>query len=291
MRFTLTFLVVLPVILHYNLQAQAFEPEVLLENPGFEAAYPRLLNDEQRILYQGNESGRWQLYIFDIKARQSTPVFTDGFNNNFPDIHPNNNKIAFVSDRDGNEEIYICNANGSGLKRLTNNPARDIHPYFSPDGKYIFFNSTSGNGSFDVFRYNLTNDSIQRLSDYPEDETCARYAADMSRIVFLRNGPAEDDVYMMKPTGFMSENVTRTPQCRDGWPVFSADVKWIYYSSMEEGRFCIFRKRTNNEFTERLTQPPSGQHDARVYVSASGKWLIFNRSNGKTIAIMRQPLS
>ena len=41
-------------------------------------------------------------------------------------------KIAFVSDRDGNDEIYIMNANGSGLKRLTNNPGIDGYPSWSP---------------------------------------------------------------------------------------------------------------------------------------------------------------
>ena len=41
-------------------------------------------------------------------------------------------KIAFVSDRDGNFEIYIMNADGSGLVNLTNNPAYDGEPSFSP---------------------------------------------------------------------------------------------------------------------------------------------------------------
>jgi len=46
-------------------------------------------------------------------------------------------RIVFTSERDGNGEIYVMNADGSGLTRLTNNPARDIEPSWSPDGRRI----------------------------------------------------------------------------------------------------------------------------------------------------------
>lgn len=48
-------------------------------------------------------------------------------------------KIVFASNRDGNWEIYVTNADGSGQKNLTNHPAWDIHPRWTPDGKQILF--------------------------------------------------------------------------------------------------------------------------------------------------------
>ena len=50
-----------------------------------------------------------------------------------------NTKIVFDSDRDGNKEIYIMNDNGSQLRRLTDNPAADLRPLWSPDGETIAF--------------------------------------------------------------------------------------------------------------------------------------------------------
>src|SRR5262245_87396 len=48
-------------------------------------------------------------------------------------------KIAFVSNRDGNNEIYAMNADGSNQTRLTNNPAFDNGPSFARDGSKIAF--------------------------------------------------------------------------------------------------------------------------------------------------------
>jgi TolB protein len=53
-------------------------------------------------------------------------------------------RIAFMSNRDGNWEVYIINDDGSGLKRLTNNAANDGLPAWSPDGKTIAFVSDQG---------------------------------------------------------------------------------------------------------------------------------------------------
>ncbi len=47
--------------------------------------------------------------------------------------------IAFHSNRDGNSEIYVMNADGTNPTRLTDNPAEDILPAWSPDGRKIAF--------------------------------------------------------------------------------------------------------------------------------------------------------
>jgi len=62
------------------------------------------------------------------------------------------NKIAFVSDRDGNYEIYIMNIDGSEQRRLTDNPAYDSEPCFSLDGTKIVFGS---NRDGDIYDYRV----------------------------------------------------------------------------------------------------------------------------------------
>lgn len=265
--------------------AQA-QPRVILEEQGVENAYPRLSKDGKTILYQSNRTGKWQLYILDISSGSSKQITHDEFNDNLPDWSRDNEWISFVSDKDGNEEIYLMKSDGTGLQRLTKDAGRDIHPYFSPDSKYILFSSTRGNGSLDIYRIHITTRKMARITNTQADETCARYALDMKSIVFLGNDALGDDVYVMNMSNGLTDNVTKTPQVRDGWPVFSGDGKRIYYSSMESGVFSIYRINLDSGRKEQLTTAAEGEEDARASVSADGKTLIYNKRKDGLIAIM-----
>src|SRR5262245_61127864 len=58
-----------------------------------------------------------------------------------PPNPPGQEKIAYVSTRDGNTDIYTMNTDGSNVTRLTTDPAGDIYPSWSPDGTKITFES------------------------------------------------------------------------------------------------------------------------------------------------------
>ena len=209
---------------------------VVIKEVGVECAYPRLSKDKGRILYQSNKTGKWQLYIYEIATSKQTRLTNDTFNNYFPDWNDDNTLIAFVSDRNANEDIYIMNTKGENIKQVIEDKGRDIHPYFSPDGKFLLFNSNRANGSLDIFRYDLQENKTAQLTDTPNDnETCARYNFMMSRIVFLRNNDHSDDVFIMNMNNGLVENLSNTPVYTDGWPMFESNGDWIYFSSMENG--------------------------------------------------------
>jgi TolB protein len=73
---------------------------------------------------------------------------------NWPTMSPDGTQIAFLSDRDGNWEIYLINTDGTGLTRLTDTPEWEIFPVWSPDGTQIAFMR-----EFDVLVMNIV-DSI-----------------------------------------------------------------------------------------------------------------------------------
>ncbi len=261
--------------------------EVLLHELGVENAYPRLSKDGSRILYQSNRTGNWQLFIMDLATKHQMRLTTDSFNNNFVDWSADGEWVAFVSDRDGNEEIYRMKVHGSNVERLTRDPARDIHPYFSPDGRYLLFNSTRDNGSLDVYRITLKDGKLDRITDSPMEETCARYSPDMRRIVFLRNDQQSDDIGLLNVAGDTVVNLTNTPLVTDGWPMFSADGKWIWYSTMTTGRHSIHRIHPDGTGDEKVTDAGPGEEDGRAFISADGRTLIYNKRKGGAIDILR----
>ena len=62
-------------------------------------------------------------------------------------------QIVFSSNRDGNWEIYVMDADGKNLRRLTKNPHDEWEPSWSPDGKRIAF-ASEGVGNFDIYVMN-----------------------------------------------------------------------------------------------------------------------------------------
>ena len=278
---------ILSILLLINspLFAQTDSCFVLYQIEGKECAYPRLSSDSKSILFQSNQTGKWQIFLMQIADQKQIQITNDTSNNNFPDWSPDNNLIAYVSDKHGNEDIYLLNRKTNELKRITDNAGRDIHPYFSPDGKYILFNSTRGNNSFDIYKYEIETGNTIRITDTREDETCARYSPDMKRIVYLKNGINTDDIYILNISNNVSDNLTKTPYNLDGWPMWSPDGKWIYYSSFINGTYNIYRIRSDGTGREQLTHPAEGEEDARVYIT-SNQTMIYNKKSEKTIQIM-----
>lgn len=69
---------------------------------------------------------------------------TDQASDTAPAVSPDGKQVAFMSQRDGDWDIYVVNTDGSGLRQLTNDPASDGLPVWSPDGKAIAFASNRG---------------------------------------------------------------------------------------------------------------------------------------------------
>ena len=81
-----------------------------------------------------------------------------------PAWSPDGRQIAVASDLRGrNFEIWIMNADGSGLIRLTQNPAMDAHPVWSRDGSTLLFESFR-DGNPEIYRMNADGSDLTRLT-------------------------------------------------------------------------------------------------------------------------------
>jgi hypothetical protein len=107
----------------------------LTDNPG-DDRWPRVLPDETGIVY--NADGR--LWIMDIDGDNKRPITDDEAGPDFePTIAPDGSQIAFTSGRSGDEDVWLVNLDGSGLRNLTNHPSTDAWPFWSPDGERLYW--------------------------------------------------------------------------------------------------------------------------------------------------------
>ena len=114
-----------------------------------------------------------------------------------PAWSPDGRTIVFVSWRDGNGEVYAMDANGSGPRNLTQNPAKkDVRPAWSPDGRRIAFVSS--------------RDRHQRMQPG------------------LRTPPEQSDIYVMNADGSRKRNLTRD-RASDDLPTWSPDGRRIAF--------------------------------------------------------------
>ena len=156
-------------------------------------------------------------------------------------------QIVFYSDRDGNAEIYVMDADGKNQRRLTNNPAGDHSPSWSPDGQRIVFTSNR-DGHFmhgiptdEIYVMDANGRNQQNLTNNPSYETSPSWSPDGKRIAFdsNRDGRFNWEIYVMDADGGNVQRLTNNPDPNehpdDRYPSWSPDGKRIVFSARREG--------------------------------------------------------
>jgi Tol biopolymer transport system component len=108
--------------------------------------------------------------------------------------------LAFVSERDGNSEIYVMNVDGTGLLRLTNDAGRDTTPAWSPDGKRIAFASDRA-GSWDIYVMNADGSNLVRRTQTGMRNEAPAWSPDGSKIAFSSVRDGQFGIYVMSVDG------------------------------------------------------------------------------------------
>ena len=150
-------------------------------------------------------------------------------------------QIAFVSQRDGNPEIYVMDDNGKNQLRLTNNRDDDWSPSWSPDGKHIAF-ASQRDGNSEIYVMDADGRNPQNLTNNPNEDKYPSWSPDGERIAFsswdgeVKNFVITFDIYVMDADGGNQLNLTNNP-FDDRHPSWSADSERIAFASAREGHF------------------------------------------------------
>lgn len=171
-----------------------------------------------------------------LTASNPTPVPT-------PTEPPNTGTglIAFTSNRNGQNEIYLMNAVGAKLQRLTNNSANDSQPALSADGtKVAFVSNRDGNNEIYVQTIGSTGgDSLKRLTTSTTDDLSPSWNPAGTKLTFSSNRTGVSQIYSMNADG---TNVVRLTNiaASDIQPAWSPNGSMIAFISNRSGKNQIY---------------------------------------------------
>ena len=204
-------------------------------------------------------------------------------------------QIAFVSDRDGNPEISVMDADGRNQRRLTNTPPADWNPSWSPDGtRIVFVSEREGNFAgkrSQIYVIDADGKNLRKLSRNPFAEWDPAWSPDGTRIAFTSNVDFHNHIYVMDAAD--GRNLRRIGQHEQvGWdPSWSPDGERIAFTSWSNldfpglGNWEIYVMDANGSNQQRLTENPGHESDPswspdgeRIAFVSTGDWRNYEIS-------------
>ncbi|MGA9408239.1 MAG: S9 family peptidase [Bacteroidota bacterium] len=185
-----------------------------------------------------------------------------------PQISPDGRKIAFtvtennLPEGKSNSEIYLMDADGNNIRKLTNNPAADNHPRWSPDGKSILFLSTRHEG-MQAWLLPLDGGEPVQLTHFSPGVSDAVWTSDGKHIVFT------SDVF--PECGADSDCNKKNEESMSGGPIQAhmADHllyrHWTYWKDGKRSHVFVF-----DVDSKKYTDLSPGDYDAPVFSLEGG---------------------
>lgn len=201
------------------------------------------------------------------------------------------NKIAFVSERTGNKDIFVINDNGTDLIQLTDSPQIDENPQWSPDGHkilYISYERSFFKTIYELWVVNLDGTEHRQLDSNIDDDYTPQWSKDGSRILYVAKKDENTIITLINSDGNNKIALTN-PEDKACYPSWSPDCSKILYSiqnGKDNGLYLINPDGNNKtpvitakgNFNE-PTLSPDGSMITFVYESESF-FRVFDKEEG-----------
>ena len=216
-----------------------------------------------------------------------------------------NGRIAFMTDRTGNEEIFDMGTDGSGQRNLTGNPAEDFHENYSPDGRRIVFSTfrDAGDAQDDVRNHaelyvmNANGSNPRRITFNRLPEKGPAWSPDGKHIVFWRSAPVTvvgdplppGDLWILNLETGAERNLTKSRFVDEDEPQWSPDGRRIAFHSdaREAGNFDIYTVGPAGHELRRLTHTPAFDSDPNYSPDSQRITFTSERTGNGDIFVMR----
>ena len=256
--------------------------------------------DGSRFVYEARTAPQVSEIFMYTLATENSVNLTGSIPSADPSFSSDGTHIAFTSWRDGNAEIYVMDADGSHIRRLTNHPAFDSFPVFSPDDTQIAFQSNRQGGHVEIYLQNLNDHSPPRRLTHSTSTTGLMpkcWSPDGTRMLVYTSQHGKNQIELIDVEPFPAQEVLRDEAGDLSFPRLAADGRNLLYEawgadgSLELRVTDLVTKKTTHLFK---SEPgyPAGVHltpawspdNSLVAFSASigGNWDIFTIKNDGT---------
>ena len=140
--------------------------------------------------------------------------------------------ISFASNRSGNFDIYLTDTSGENLRVLTNHPADERYPTWSPDGQFLAY-ASNRDGNFEIYVMDIRKKKHHQLTHHLRDDLFPAWSPDGKWIAFSSKRAGNADIYKMDING--AHLARLTDQGKNGRPAWSPDSQWIAFVSYHRG--------------------------------------------------------
>jgi Tol biopolymer transport system component len=202
-------------------------------------------------------------------------------------ISPDKTKIAFVSRRDGNREIYVMNRDGSSVIRLTNNAAWDSHPAWSSDGTKLAFVSNR-DGVHNIYIMSSVDGlNVIRVTNNARNDESPSWSPDGKQIVFSSElgsdpGAPMPRLYKINTDGTGQTQISKTVKDIEIEPSWSSLNVIAFTRSSDADGAQIYTMNPDGSQVAKLTSGAGGWHPSW---SAGGDKIVFVSDRTGTVRI------
>jgi TolB protein len=189
---------------------------------------------------------------------------------------PFTGKIAYVTKRSGNKEIFVMDVDGHNPQRVTNNGSINLNPDFAPSGKEMIYTSYK-KGNPDLYRRELFTGLEARISARSGLNAMGAYSPDGSRIAEVMTKDGNSEIYLINKAGKELARLTKNPAI-DVSPAWSPDGRSIVFVSDRLGKPQLFIMDADGRNVRRLTT--SGSYNVTPRWSPRGDRIVYARQEG-----------
>jgi Tol biopolymer transport system component len=169
-----------------------------------------------------------------------------------PSRAPNDSRVVFQSNRDGNVELYTTDLYGSGdATRLTHTQSNNTTPMYGPDAQTIVYQSDR-NGNFDLFTIDQNTRKERQITSDPSNDVNPFYSPDLKWLVFQSDRNNNWDVFILN-TETGNEYQLTSSTADETFPAWSPNGKQIAFIFEENGNTDLYIIDANGANLKRIT--------------------------------------